>query len=392
MKHADRWLLPDGIEEVLPPRAQHIENLRRHLLDVMNGWGYDLVMPPALEYIESLLSGAGQDLDLRTFKVTDQLSGRLMGLSADTTPQVARIDAHSLAPEGIGRFCYCRTVFHTRSRSLLASRTPTQIGAELYGQAGVEADVEIICLMLETLSAAGLRDVHLDLGNVGVYQAVAEHLALTDEQQQALFELLSLKCRSDVALWARESQLGENAQSIIDALMALQGHPDALTDVATELARLVPATADELDHLMKVTELVMHRYPEASVCLDVTELRGYQYHTGLVFGAYVPGYGDAIAQGGRYDETGAAFGRARPARGFSADLRVLEQLGEYSQPEIKTVVAPADSKDDALWQTVQSLRADGVRVVLGREADVQQADCSLQLMNDQWQLVNKKPV
>merc|ERR1711879_285468 len=355
-------------------------------------WGYDLVMPPALEYIESLLTGAGQDLDLRTYKVTDQLSGRLMGLSADTTPQVARIDAHSLAPEGIGRFCYCRTVFHTRSRSLLASRTPTQIGAELYGQAGVEADVEIMCLMLEMLAAAGVRDVHLDLGNVAIYRVVAAHLSLTDAQKQELFELLSLKCRSDIALWVSANNLDESAKAAIECLMKLQGTPEALSANAERLAELVPGTRTELDHLMAVATLVMHRYPDTPVCLDVTELRGYQYHTGLVFGAYVPGYGDAVAEGGRYDETGEAFGRARPARGFSADLRVLERLGQFKQPEPTIVVAPADSQDDSLWQTVQTLRAQGMRVVAGRDDDVKQADCYLQLMNGQWQLVNKQPV
>lgn len=392
MKHADRWLLPDGIEEVLPPRAQHIEHLRRRLLDVMDGWGYDLVMPPVLEYIESLLTGAGKDLDLRTFKVTDQLSGRLMGLSADTTPQVARIDAHSLAPEGIGRFCYCRTVFHTRASSLLASRTPTQIGAELYGQAGAEADVEIICLMLALLEAAGVDGVHLDLGNVGVYRAVAAQLDLSDTQKAELFELLSLKCRSDVELWVTNNELCELSREAVTCLMKLQGSQEALAGTASRLIELVPGTQAELNHLMAVVDLVSRRSPSTPVYLDLTELRGYQYHTGLVFGAYVPGYGDAIAQGGRYDETGNAFGRARPARGFSADLRVLEQLGNFSQAGARVVVVPADSQDDALWQMVDTLRAQGMRVISGRKEDVEQADCYLQNTSGQWQLVNKQPV
>ena len=392
MKNADRWLLPDGIEEVLPPRAQHIEHLRRRLLDVMDTWGYDLVMPPVLENIESLLTGAGQDLDLRTFKVTDQLSGRMMGLSADTTPQVARIDAHSLAPEGIGRFCYCRTVFHTRARSLLASRTPTQIGAEMYGQAGVEADVEVICLMLEMLSAAGVQNVHLDLGNVAVYRVVVEQLGLAEQQKQELYELLSLKCGSDVRQWVAQNGLDEVASEAIDSLIRLQGDRAALLNTAERLAKLVPATAEELEHLLAVSELIARRYPNTPICLDVTELRGYQYHTGLVFGAYVPGYGDAVAQGGRYDETGAAFGRSRPARGFSADLRVLERLGNSGQENRRVVVAPADSNDDALVQMIQTLRSQGTRVITGRQEDLEQADCYLQVINGQWQLVNKQPV
>lgn len=386
MTLADRWLLPDGIEEVLPPHAQQIEHLRRRLIDLMDGWGYDLVMPPVLEYLDSLLTGTGKDLDLRTFKVTDQLSGRLMGLSADTTPQVARIDAHSLAPEGIGRFCYCRTVFHTRARSLLASRTPTQIGAELFGMAGVEADVEVISLMLTLLQASKVANVHLDLGNVGVYRAIADQAAIAPERETELFGLLKLKCASDIDAWADANVTDKAASEALKVLARLQGSVAQLSERFEQLIALVPATATELNHLLDVTRRVASRHPDVPACLDLTELRGYQYHTGLVFAAYVPGYGDAIAQGGRYDETGKEFGRARPARGFSADLRVLARLGEFA-PAAKPVVVAPEVEDPALWTLVQQLRDQGMRVITTRPQDSQQAQQALQFIDGQWQLV-----
>jgi ATP phosphoribosyltransferase regulatory subunit len=388
MTFADRWLLPDGIEEVLPPHAQQIEHLRRRLIDLMDGWGYDLVMPPVLEYLDALLTGTGKDLDLRTFKVTDQLSGRLMGLSADTTPQVARIDAHSLAPEGIGRFCYCRTVFHTRARSLLASRTPTQIGAELFGTAGVEADVEIISMMLSLLAESRVANIHLDVGNVGVYRAIASQAGIEAVQQTELFELLKLKCASDIDTWADANMTDSRAASALKLLARMQGTAEQLAERFIRLIELVPAAAVELAHLQEVARRVSSRHPEVPLYLDLTELRGYQYHTGLLFAAYVPGYGDAIAQGGRYDETGKEFGRARPARGFSADLRVLARLGGFTLADKPVVIAP-EVEDPALWACVQQLRDQGMRVINCRQQDQdsQQAQQALQFIDGQWQLV-----
>lgn len=386
MTLADRWLLPDGIEEVLPPHAQQIEHLRRRLLDLMDGWGYELVMPPVLEYLDALLTGTGKDLDLRTFKVTDQLSGRMMGLSADTTPQVARIDAHSLAPEGIGRFCYCRTVFHTRARSLLASRTPTQIGAELFGNAGVEADVEVIVLMLSLLQASEVANVHLDVGNVGVYRAIAAQAGITPVQEAELFDLLKLKCASDIDQWADREIQDASANAALKLLARLQGTPAQLLAPLQRLIELVAGAEAEVQHVLDVCQRVSARFGDIPLYLDLTELRGYQYHTGLVFAAYVPGYGDAIAQGGRYDETGKEFGRARPARGFSADLRVLARLGVFAAVQKPVVIAP-EVEDPALWQVVQQLRDQGMRVISCRQQDSQQAQQALQFIDGQWQLV-----
>lgn len=386
MTSADRWLLPDGIEEVLPPQARRIEQLRRRLLDLLDGWGYDLVIPPTLEYLDSLLTGVGKDLDLRTFKVIDQLSGRLMGLSADTTPQVARIDAHSLAPEGTSRLAYCRTVFHAKAGSLLASRTPTQIGAEIYGEAGQSADVEIISLMLALMDAAGMEQAHLDLGNVGVFRALANKAGINEAQQGELFDLLKLKCATDLEAWvAREVQQPELAEAFV-LLTRLQGDYKLLESSIARMAQLVPETSAELAHIQQVAERVSARFPSVPMYFDLTELRGYNYHTGLVFAVYVPGYGDAIAQGGRYDETGAVFGRARPATGFSADLKVLARFGTFATEEKQIIVAP-DADDPALWAEISALRTAGKRVVIAADQDAVHADLYLKKQDGQWQLV-----
>jgi ATP phosphoribosyltransferase regulatory subunit len=387
MTGADRWLLPDGIDEILPPQARRIEQLRRHLLDYLDNCGYDFVIPPALEYLDSLLTGTGKDLDLRTFKVTDQLSGRLMGLSADTTPQVARIDAHSLAPEGTSRLSYCRTVFHTRPASLLASRTPTQIGAELYGVAGTSADVEIISVMLSLLSEAGIEGVHLDLGNVGVFRALADSAGLSDEQQSELFDLLKLKCQTDTLAWVERELSDSRLTEAFSLVASMQGSASALTDKFARLADLVPVAAQQLSDMTQAIEALMQRFPQVSITCDLTELRGYDYHTGLVFAAYVPGYGDAVAQGGRYDETGADFGRARPATGFSADLKVLAALGQRQFEAKETVAAPA-SDDPSLWQAITDLRTKGYRVVTEANGDVAGASQRLQQNDGQWILVS----
>ena len=387
MTRADRWLLPDGIDEVLPPQARQIEVLRRHLLDLLDHWGYDMVIPPALEYLDSLLTGTGKDLDLRTFKVTDQLSGRMMGLSADTTPQVARIDAHSLAPEGVSRLAYCRTVFHAKAPSLLASRTPTQIGAELYGEAGVAADVEIISLMVAMIEKSGINNIHLDLGHVGVFRALAEKAGISAEQQNALFDLLKLKCASDLDAWADREISDANLNEAFKLLTRLQGDRKLLDESIARLAELVPETSAELQHIQRVTDQLAMRFPNTPFYFDLTELRGYDYHTGLVFAAYVPGYGDAVAQGGRYDETGAVFGRARPATGFSADLKVLARFGAVDAGDKQTVVAPS-SDDPQLWIKIQQLREQGYRVLVQLNAETIPADQALQCQDGQWQLVN----
>ena len=374
---------------MLPPQARGVEQLRRHLLDDFDRWGYDFVIPPALEYLDSLLTGTARDLDLQTFKVTDQLSGRLMGLSADTTPQTARIDAHSWAQEGVSRLCYCRTVFHAKAASILAGRTPTQIGAELYGESGAGADIEIISLMLNTLQQAGLQDLHLDLGHVGIFKAFAEKAQLSNVAEEKLFALLKVKCSTDLDAWAEEYLSDAALTQAFNAIVRLQGGMEVLDQVAEQLAPVVPEVTDIIKHLKQVCQVIATRY-KVPMYFDFTDLRGYNYHTGLVFAAYVPGYGDAIAQGGRYNETGAVFGRARPATGFSADLKVLAQLGRFATTQASIVKAPApygQSQEQELLDLIAELRANGKRVEVQLSGELPTSGARVELKGGQWKLI-----
>lgn len=389
MSTADRWLLPDGIEEVLPPQARGVEQLRRHLLDDFDRWGYDFVIPPALEYLDSLLTGTASDLDLQTFKVTDQLSGRLMGLSADTTPQTARIDAHSWAQEGVSRLCYCRTVFHAKAASILAGRTPTQIGAELYGESGAGADIEIISLMLNALQQAGLQNLHLDLGHVGIFKAFSEKAQLSSVAEENLFALLKVKCATDLDAWAEEFLDDAALTKAFKALVRLQGGMEVLDQVDQQLSSVVPEVSAIIEHLKQVCQTIKTRY-NVPMYFDFTDLRGYNYHTGLVFAAYVPGYGDAVAKGGRYNETGAVFGRARPATGFSADLKVLAQLGSFSTAQADIVKAPApytQENEQELLDLIAELRANGKRVEVQLSGEMPTSGARVELKDGQWKLI-----
>ena len=308
-----KWLLPEFIEDILPAEAMRIESLRRRILDLFFGGGYELVMPPLLEYTDSLLTGTGHDLELRTFKVVDQLSGRMMGLRADITPQVARIDAHLLNREGVTRLCYCGSVLHTRPAGPAATREPIQIGAELYGDAAVEADVEILLLLCRALELAGVRNARIDIGHVAVFRSIAADL--TDELEAELFEALQRKDSPGL----RELTKGIDAKTreALLLLPELYGGVDVLETAEKKLPKnpeLVRALAT-LRTLAKACTL--------PVSLDLAELRGYHYHSGVVFDAYCERVSGAVGRGGRYDEVGKAFGRARPATGFSIDLRGL---------------------------------------------------------------------
>jgi ATP phosphoribosyltransferase regulatory subunit len=310
-----KWLLPEFIEDILPAQAMKIEQLRRKLLDLFFSKNYELVMPPLLEYTDSLLTGTGHDLELRTFKVVDQLSGRMMGLRADITPQVARIDAHLLNREGVTRLCYCGSVLHTRPAGPAATREPIQIGAELYGDAGVEADLEILQLLCQALELAGVRNVRIDIGHVSVFRSIARAAAVAPQTESALFEALQKK---DVpALKELTAGLDAKTKSALLLLPELYGGPEVL-DVAE---KKLPKIAELTRSLATLRRLAKACGVPAS--LDLAELRGYHYHSGVVFDAYCDGVTGAVARGGRYDEVGKAFGRARPATGFSIDLRNL---------------------------------------------------------------------
>jgi len=312
------WLLPENVEDVLPPQAWRMEDLRRALLDLFRQHGYELVIPPLMEYVDSLLTGVGADLDLKTFKLVDQLSGRLMGVRADITPQVARIDAHLLAANTVNRLCYAGSVLHTQPDGFHRSREPIQLGAELYGEADANADLEILTLMLDALRAGGLQDIQLDIGHVGVYRALATEARLNGDIEHQLFEALQAKDSSAVA--SLTAMLSPALREAFAALPELYGAHSILVEARRRLPQL-PAVISALDTLDVLERGLAARQIEAAY--DLAELRGYGYHSGVVFAAYTRGRSRAIAQGGRYDEVGRVFGRARPATGFSLDLREL---------------------------------------------------------------------
>lgn len=388
MARVDRWLLPDGIEEVLPREARRIEAARRRILDLFAGWGYELVITPHIEFLESLLVSGGQDLDLKTFKVVDPLSGRQMGLRADITPQVARLDAHSLRREGPSRLCYAGSVLHAKPRALSTSRSPIQLGAELYGDASIGSDLEVISLMLETLELAEVADVHMDLGHVGIYRGLARAAGLGGEAEQSLFDALQRKAIDDVS--ALTEALDPALAAMLRALVGLCGGREVL-DEATRVLAAAPADVREaLEALRALADRLAARYPALPLYFDLGELRGYHYHTGVVFAAFVPGIGQSIAQGGRYDDIGADFGRARPATGFSTDLKTLMSLGNAGLVEPLSGVWAPKGADSRLWQAICGLRRGGERVVQALDGQgleqALEAGCDRQLVwqQDSW--------
>jgi ATP phosphoribosyltransferase regulatory subunit len=357
------WLLPEGISEVLPEQAAHLEGLRRNLLDTFACWGYQLVIPPFVDYLDSLLTGSGHDLDLQTFKLTDQLSGEMLGVRADMTPQVARIDAHNLKHEWPTRLCYTGTVLHTLGDPLEKTRSPMQIGAELYGHEGLDSDYEVIQLMLEMLALSGAQNVHLDLGHVGIYRALAEQANLGAQQESELFDVLQRKARTELAELLTELAISEDLKADFNALPKLNGDQNILAAAAVTLKTGSTAIDAAIADLQTIAAKLAKDYPSLTVSFDLAELRGYHYHTGMVFAAFVPTIGKEIARGGRYDNIGAVFGRARPATGFSADLKVLAALlDDANQAEKQCIFAPA-LPDDDLSQTIRDLRASGTLVI-----------------------------
>jgi ATP phosphoribosyltransferase regulatory subunit len=385
MTSVDRWQLPDGVEEVLPAEAAVVESLRRGLLDLYRSWGYQLVIPPLVEFTESLLVGLGADLDLLTFKLTDQLSGRTLGLRADITPQVARIDAHSLAENGVSRLCYAGSTLHTRPTALMASRSPIQVGAELYGDSSLGADIEIIRLMLATLDRAGLGDVTLDLGHVGVYRAVLAAAALEPATEQRVFDALQRKSRPDLEQ-CLEGVPADRSGLILD-LLDLHGDAGILDAARQRLGERAAAAIPAVAALEQVAGELRRQRPSLNLYVDLAELRGYHYHTGIVFAAYAPGHGRALANGGRYDDVGAVFGRARPATGFATDLKALLGLLPEPAPAAGAVSRPAVD-DPRLDAAVDRLRAAG-EVVINSLSGERDARCDRELVerDGAWSVV-----
>lgn len=360
--HGDVWLLPEGVDEALPEAAARIEQLRRQVLDLCAAWGYEMVIPPFIEHLESLLTGAGHDLEQQIFKLLDPLTGRLLGVRADMTPQVARMDAHGLQREGVTRLCYFGTVLHARPGSQDASRSPMQMGAELYGHAGFEADVEVMGLMLAVLAAVGVKDLVLDLGHVGVFRRLVARAGLEAAQEEALSDILRRKALPELAVFCTAQRVPADCASAFTTLCEMNGDA-ALLDGAVRDLPCADAVSGELVELRRAAAEIRRRAPGVQLHVDLAELRGYRYHTGLLYAAYVAGQGRAVAQGGRYDGVGAAFGRARPATGFSADLKALAALAALpAAPASGGIAAPWET-DAALESEVRALRAAGECVV-----------------------------
>ncbi|MGO1461366.1 MAG: ATP phosphoribosyltransferase regulatory subunit [Marinobacter sp.] len=354
MTVSDRWLLPDGVEDILPPLAGQIESLRRDVMDTCQRWGYQLVIPPLIEYLESLFTGTGHDLELQTFKLTDQLTGRMMGVRADMTPQAARIDAHTLRQEGVTRLCYAGHVLHTRPKHMLTGRTPIQAGCELFGSASQAADLEVISLMLATLRVAGLRNVHLDLAHVSIYESLIGEAGFDRDTNARIFDAMARKSVPELDQLLGDCAAG-SAGARLRELARISGGPEAVAEARKVLSGASEDLGAALDQLDQVAEMLTRDFPEVSFGFDFCELRGYNYHTGLVFAAYAPGHGDAVAKGGRYDAIGGDFGRARPATGFSLDIRALVTLGDHSVSARKAVWAPAVN-DEELERSISELR------------------------------------
>ncbi|WP_186203960.1 ATP phosphoribosyltransferase regulatory subunit [Burkholderia gladioli] len=348
------WLLPENIADVLPSEARKIEELRRRLLDRFRLYGYEMVMPPLLEYLESLLTGGGNDLHLRTFKLVDELSGRTLGLRADMTPQVARIDAHLLNRQGVTRLCYAGNVLHTRPRGLHATREQIQIGAELYGHAGLEADLEVQQLMLDALRLTGIGTIRLDLCHAGVLNALFSRDAVAAARGETLYGALAGK---DVPLLNELTEdLGPDTRAALRALPHLYGDASVIDEARRQLPAL-PEIARALDDLAQLAAQVQG----AEVAIDLADLRGYAYHSGAMFSAYVDGVPNAVARGGRYDHVGQAYGRARPATGFSLDLREIARISPI-EARGTAILAPW-RQDEALRVAVAALRDAGEVVI-----------------------------
>ncbi|MBC7404936.1 MAG: ATP phosphoribosyltransferase regulatory subunit [Cytophaga sp.] len=364
------WLLPENIADVLPSEARKIEELRRLLLDNFRQYGYELIMPPLLEFIESLLTGAGQDMDLQTFKLVDQISGRTMGIRADMTTQVARIDAHLLNRLSVTRLCYAGSVLHTRPLGLHATREPMQIGAEIYGHAGLEADAEIQELVLSSLSIANISHVRLDLCHVGVLRALMEFDPKAKQHEADLFTLLGAKDLPALELLTKDFN-SDVRKALLD-LPSLYGDVSVIERARNLLPSLsgIESALDELAYLVKLAG-------NANVTVDLADFRGYHYHSGVMFNVFVPGLPNAVARGGRYDHVGEAFGRARPATGFSLDLRELARL--MPTAERKNAILAPWSQDQALRIKISELRVAGEVVIQnlpGHENVQDEFDCN----------------
>jgi ATP phosphoribosyltransferase regulatory subunit len=365
------WRLPDGVDELLPPAAWQLEQLRRVVLDRFDSWGYEYVVPPLIEYLDSLLVGSGHDLELQTFRMVDQRSGRMLGIRADMTSQAARIDASRLRSDGTQRLCYAGTVVHANPEGVLRSRVPLLAGAEIFGSRSTSADAEVVALMAEALECGGVRDPVLELGHVGIFRSLASAAELDPDDEEAVFGALQRKSQPDLDRLVRDLSLADGIADLVVALPELMGGSDVLSEARTRLHKAPGVVSRALDELEALAAMVENQCPGIPLRFDLCELAGYGYHTGPVFTAYRAGYGRAIARGGRYDAIGSAFGRARPATGFDVDLKRLPVL--HVAPGREAVWAPAvagvrdPERRAALRRAMETLRAEGTRVICALE-------------------------
>lgn len=373
------WLLPEGVDELLPPAARQLELLRRRVLDVFHAWGFEYVEPPIIEYLESLQVGSGSDLDLQTLKVIDQRTGRLLGVRADMTSQAARIDAHSLREDGVRRLCYAGTVVHANPVSVLESRVPLKAGAEIFGSRQPSADAEVVALLVETLRGAGVKRPVLVLGHMGIYQSLLSSLDLSPQQAADLFAAVQRKSETDIA-----ELLGARAETVIlERLPTLMGRHEVFTEARQALTRAPSGVMEALDALEQLASMVQERCPEAELRFDLSELAGYGYHNGPVFSAYQAEQGSAVARGGRYDGIGGAFGRSRPATGFDVNLKLLAP----DAPSGSAVWVPVAAQAPGFLEEVRALRLSGEVVICALSAEEvapSSADRALEQIADGW--------
>jgi ATP phosphoribosyltransferase regulatory subunit len=380
------WLLPEHIADVLPAQARHIEELRRDLLDVARSYGCELVMPPLLEYLDSLLSGTGQELNLKTFKLVDQLSGRTLGLRADATPQVARIDAHLLNRAGLTRLCYCGPVLHTKPAGLYATREPLQFGAEIYGHAGLEADLEVLDLALDCLRSAGVTQTTLDMADARIVDALLSGMAVDASLEHEIVSALAAK--DEVALNGLCADFPSEVRAGLLLLPSLYGGSEVLEAARRKLPSR-PLIQAALDDLQALADHVRHVHPHVRLGYDLADMGGYAYYSGSRFAIYSDGLSDAIVRGGRYDEVGAVFGRNRPAVGFSLDLKELAAQAPVRR--LAAAIRAPWANDTNLRAVVRQLREQGETVVCilpGHEHEGQEFDCDRELVavNGQWRV------
>ncbi|MGB5765996.1 MAG: ATP phosphoribosyltransferase regulatory subunit [Arenicellales bacterium] len=369
LNDGDRWLLPVGVEETLPAEAAQIEKLRRIALDLLSSWGYELVMPPLMEFLDSLLTGVGHGLEIETFKITDQISGRMMGVRADMTPQVARIDAHYLRTNGARRLCYFGPVLRTLQDCLGCSRVPLQLGAELFGVKSSKADIEIVELLVDTLHSIGLEGLHVDLGHMGIFQGLCRAEELDPSAQDRLSLAIGSRSRDDVARVCQSLGLSSGSTDLFVLMTASSGEVDTLPSLAKRFSSATEEIRQSIENLVKISRILKKRLSGTRLYYDLAALKGQSYHNGLVFSVFMPGSGRAIASGGRYDDIGKVFGRARPATGFSLDLRTISRYINLPDTDETKTIHVVYEDDAELFHAVRQLRQQGRRVIYHYDDD-----------------------